>query len=82
MDLGFVLVYMSPTSLISKINVRRGFLVVIYLLYLFQEYKNTIDILRKFGELLKSRKKVPKKQELPANIVKIADYLKNIKKTA
>ena len=45
-------------------------------------YKNTITLLKKFGETMRLRKKNVTKQELPPNIVKIADYLKNIKKSA
>ena len=48
----------------------------------FQMYKNTINLLKKFGKSLELRRKNPKKQEIPSNIIKIADYLKNIKKTA
>ena len=47
-----------------------------------QMYKKTIDILKKFGKSFELKRKMPKKQELPSNIVKIADYSKNIKKTA
>ena len=45
-------------------------------------YKNTITLLKKFGEIMRLRKKNVTKQELPPNIAKIADYLKNIKKSA
>ena len=48
----------------------------------FQMYKNTINLLKKFGKSLELRRKNPKKKEIPSNIIKIADYLKNIKKTA
>ena len=44
--------------------------------------KNTITLLKKFGEIMRLRKKNVTKQEVPPNIVKIADYLKNIKKSA
>ncbi len=45
-------------------------------------YKKTITLLKKFGETMRLRKKNVTKQEVPPNIVKIADYLKNIKKSA
>jgi hypothetical protein len=45
-------------------------------------YKKTITLLKKFGKTMRLRKKNVTKQEVPPNIVKIADYLKNIKKSA
>lgn len=44
------------------------------------KYEKTIDLLKKFAEVLNQKKKSKKKTEkLPSNIVKIADFLKNKK---
>ncbi len=45
--------------------------------------ERSIQDIEAIGNVIaKLKRKIPKKQELPSNIVKIADYSKNIKKTA
>ena len=44
------------------------------------KYEKTINLLKKFAEVLNQKKKSKKKTEkLPSNIIKIADFLKNRK---
>ena len=38
-------------------------------------FKKTFKILKEFGSLLEKRKKTPKKEPLPSNIIQISEYL-------
>ena len=43
------------------------------------KFEKTINLLKKFGEILNEKKKTEKNTELSSNIVQIAEYLKNKK---
>ena len=44
-----------------------------------QKFEKTINLLKKFAELLNKKKKTKKSQKRPSNIIQIAEWLENRK---
>ena len=44
-----------------------------------QKFEKTINLLKKFGEVLNKKKKTKKTQKRPSNIIQIAEWLENRK---
>ena len=44
-----------------------------------QKFEKTINLLKKFGEVLNKKKKTKKSQKRPSNIIQIAEWLENRK---